>query len=345
MALESRAVDEIRQRMEHIRNIRDSITVDADTHISDPDRLPPGLKARCDATPNFFHGRPISAEGLLREMELAGVDLALVWQNPAATEYTADKALNAERLRAANRYIRTAAQRFPDRFFPAGWTDPVALDMKDALAIVDECVTEFGFAIVKLNPAQNAYPIDSDGAFRLIDRIVELGAVPAFHFGADTPYTPVEGLERVARRHPDHPVIGIHFGGGGGAFVPSETHYHGAHALGLRQPNIFFIESAKHDAYIESDLVAYRLAGRDASRRIFLGSDCPYGKPAWHYGGFRSLLRSLADGKATNDPRLQAHPDLIDGEAAQDYLGRNFADFAVAACERLLATHQANRLS
>lgn len=329
----------IEARIAFLEGARDRLTCDIDTHISDPGMVAPDMRDRSKRDPNYFHGRPIDGPTLLREMDQAGVDLALCWQNPSVTRYTDDRAANQAALSRANRYIADFATVHPERVYPAGWTDPSALGVERACAVVDECVLELGCAVVKLNPAQNAYAIDSEDVFAVVDRIVARGAVPAFHFGPDTPYTPVEGLERVAARHPDHPVIGIHFGGGGAGYLESEDFCHAARALGLRQTNIHYIESAKRDTHIESDLIAYRLAGPEHRRRIFLGSDAPYGRQAWNFGGYRAMFAGLADGANHTDPRLRADPTLFDAETIQAYLGANFADFAAAACRRILAVN------
>ena len=148
-------------------------------------------------------------------MDHAGVDMALCWQNPAVITYTDDRRENFAMLRAANEAIFELAQRHSTRVIPAGWTDPQALGEDAAAQLVQICVEEWGFPIVKLNPAQNRYPIDNPMVLRMVERIVALGAVPAFHFGADTEFTPAEGLRTVALQHPDWPVIGVHMGGGG----------------------------------------------------------------------------------------------------------------------------------
>lgn len=327
---------QIENRIAFLTQERDRLTCDTDNHISDPDMIPDAMRERCARDPNYFHGRPIDGPMLLREMNSARVDLALCWQNPSATRYGPDKDKNSALLRQANQYIADMAVQHPERIYPAGWTDPSALGVDNARAMVDTCVRELGFAIVKLNPAQNAYPIDSNDTFKVVDRIVELGAVPAFHFGPDTPYTPVEGLERLAARYPGHPVIGVHFGGGGGGYVESEEFYHAARDLGLRQTNIHYIESAKRDAHIESDLITYRLAGPEHWRRIFLGSDAPYGRQNWNFGGYRAMFNFLAEGANHTDPRLQKNPNLFDADTVQDFMGRNFADFAATACRRIL---------
>ena len=66
---------------------------------------------------------PISAEDAILEMDMAGVDMALAWQNPATTVYSGGPAANTGALTQANRYMLDSALRYPDRFIPAGWVD------------------------------------------------------------------------------------------------------------------------------------------------------------------------------------------------------------------------------
>ncbi len=311
---------------EYLAQNQDRLVIDADAHATDLERMPPVLRERYLSNAEYYHGRPVSAEDLLAEMEMASVDMALIWQNPSSTGYTSEAAENAARLLEANRYVWDAARRFEFRFIPAGWTDPKACGLDGALRIAETCVREFGFSIVKMNPAQNRYPIDSPEVVAVVDRIVELGAVPAFHFGADTPFTPAEGLRAVARRHPDRPVLAVHMGGGGAAYEQAEPLYQQARRLGLDQPNIHYAISAKRDTHIESDFVAYQAIGEPFSRHLFCGSDAPYGRMTWHFGGYRALLQSLAS----------ARPTLFSGEAVQGYLGGNLARFAAANIRHVL---------
>ena len=328
--------DQIEDRIAFLSQSRDSLTCDADTHISDPDMISESCGERLAGEPNYFHGRPIDGPQLIREMDGAGVDMALSWQNPSATCYGNDRDQNYATLLRANEYIVHVARTYPTRIFPAGWTDPKAVGVENAKNMAEECVCRLGFSLVKLNPAQNAYAIDSDDVVTVVQRIVELGAVPAFHFGPDTPYTPVDGLERLAAEFPEQPILGIHFGGGGGGYVESEQFYHDARAMGLRRTNVYFIQSAKRDTHAESDFITYRLAGPQHWRRIFVGSDAPYGRQSWNFGGYRQMFKYLAEGSNHTDARVRDNPDLFDEQAAQDFLGRNFADFAVSSCRRIL---------
>jgi predicted TIM-barrel fold metal-dependent hydrolase len=314
--------------------------IDADVHISDLDSLNNARRLRYDSTSDYYHGRPISAEDAVREMDMGGVDMALIWQNPSATTYPGDADANTDSLARANRYIHDSALRFPDRFIPAGWVDAKACGLANTFALIDTLIRDFGFAIVKLNPAQNRYALDSSESLSVVDYIVKRGAIPAFHFGADTPYTPAEALRRVAERHPDRPLIAVHMGGGGAGYLEAEPLYEMARLLGLQYPNIRYVFSAKRDAHIESDLIAYQLAGEPFCRHLFCGSDAPYGRMTWNFGGFRAMFASLLDGARHTDPRVRACPGLFTPDAVRNYLGGNFARMAADAYRSLLALAQ-----
>lgn len=315
---------------------RHRLTIDADVHASDLDGLSGDLRRRYEATPDYYHGRPISAEDILAETAMAAVDMALIWQNPAATSYTDDPDYNFESLLAANRYVLEAAGRHPEKFIPGGWVDPRACGVEGALRMAETLITEFGFLFVKMNPAQNRFPIDSEPVRRVAERIVELGGIPAFHFGADTPFTPSEGLERIAALNPDHPILAVHMGGGGAGYVEADDLCRQARELGLRHPSIRFALSAKRDTHIESDLITYQVAGEPFSRNLFCASDAPYGRMTWNFGGFRAMLASLRDGGRHTDARLKVNPAPFTAEAVQGYLGGNFAEFALTGYRFLL---------
>jgi predicted TIM-barrel fold metal-dependent hydrolase len=336
MPLTQSARETIATRLRHLQAVRDVVTIDADTHPSSPALYSEALLRRLAKDPNYFHGRPISEEDLLRDMDRAGVDMALCWQNPAVTVYGEDRSANFDALRAANAAIASFARRNPARVIPAGWTDPAALGEDAAAELVRVCVEEWGFPIVKMNPAQNRYPIDSPMVFRLVERIVALDAVPAFHFGGDTEFTPAEGLRNVALRHPDRRIMGVHMGGGGADYLGGEPLYQATRALGLACPNLFFIESAKRDTHIESDFIAYRAAGLPFAHNIAVGSDAPYGRVSWNFGGYRAMFAHLRDGAAHGDPRLRERPALIDESAERDFMGRNLAELVIGIDRRLL---------
>lgn len=302
-----------------------SPVIDADTHITHVEHAAPEVRRRYFANAEYFHGRPNSAEDLIAELDLSGVDLALCWQDPGSTPYGPGEDENAETLLAANRYVFEAAHRFPGRIVPAGWTDPRACGRSNAARIAEICVREFGFFIVKMNPAQNAYPIDGPEVLAVVDRIVELGAVPAFHFGADSPFTPASGLERLLLRHPGHPFIAVHMGGGGASYEGGEELALLARRLGLRYPQLRYILSAKRDTHMEADLILYQQTGPPFSENLFCASDAPYGRVSWNFGGFRQMLRTL-------ETRC---PAFFTPETSANFLGRNFSRFALESLARL----------
>lgn len=335
MLLES-ARNRVKYQLEYLETNRNRLVIDGDTHATDTEAMHASLKVQMDAGSDYYHGRPVSAEDLMAEMNMAGVDMALIWQNPAATVYTNHPEADFKALFNANLYIYETALKYPDRFIPAGWTDPKALGVNNAKKLVNICVNEFGFAIVKMNPAQNAFPIDSEPVVEVFDHIVRLGAVPAFHFGADTEFTPAEGLRNLANRFPEHPIIGVHMGGGGAAYPVAEELYQKARLLGLECPNIHFVLSAKRDTHIESDLITYTLAGEQPSSRIFCGSDAPYGRMTWNFGGYRAMFKSLIDGRKHTDSRVRVNETLFTDRIAGKYMGGNLALFMIDAYSRIL---------
>ena len=85
--------------------------------------------------------------------------------------------------------------------------------IENALRVIDICFFEFGFPIIKLNPAQNAFPITSDEVLTVTERIASLGEVTTFHYGFDTEFTPASGLEKVAQKLPKSSFLAVHMGG------------------------------------------------------------------------------------------------------------------------------------
>ncbi len=336
MRITEEAARRIAARCTYLASKGRMLVMDGDVHPTPMAALPDDVADRVRRDPNYYHGRPLVAEDLIAALDRAGIDMAMCWQNPAVLAYIDDEQENYRRLRAANAAIAYLAVEHPTRVMPAGWTDPKALGLELAQRLAQECVAEFAMPVVKMNPAQNSYPIDDPMVLAVVDTIVEMGAVPAFHFGADTLYTPASGLETVALRHPHHPVIGVHMGGGGGHFVEAEETYQAARELGLRRPNVFYVLSAIRDPHIESALLSYAAAGDPFRRNIAVGSDAPYGNMIWNFGGFRALFAAMKPGNY-GDPRLAANPDLLNEETTAGFMGGNLAALIVAADKRIIA--------
>ncbi|PRY22245.1 putative TIM-barrel fold metal-dependent hydrolase [Aliiruegeria haliotis] len=322
-------------RARFLEDNKDRLAIDGDVHPTPPALVPADMAARMDADPNYFHGHPLLSGTFLENLDLAGLDMALCWQNPSTVIYTDDLETNTDALRNSNEAIAALADAYPERVIPAGWTDPKALGVANAIAIARHCVETLAMPVVKMNPAQNAYPIDDPMVLETLDEIVAMGAIPAFHFGADTEFTPTEGLVSVAARHPDHPVIAVHMGGGGAHFVVAEETYQTARAAGLENPNIFYILSAKRDVHMVSDLITYAAAGDPSCRNIALGSDAPYGDMLFQFSGFRALFDAFA-GASYPEQRLAQNPALFDPATVQGFMGRNMAELVANAYGRIV---------
>ena len=330
MAFESAALVEISRLTNFLKDRAGDLIIDADVHVTDTKRFPPR------AVEHYYHGRPVSGEDIVREMDSAGISLSNIWQNPAATPDTGSEDENAEALLTANAYVAECASRFQGRFIPSGWTDPKACGVSNAIRIAEICVRRFGFALVKMNPAQNRFPMDSQAVVAVADRIVELGAAPTFHFGADSEFTPISALRTLAKRYDPHPIVAVHMGGGGASYLGAEQMYHEARELGLKHSNIRYIFSAIRDTYIEEALITYQIAGAPYSSNLFCGSDAPYGRMAWNFGGFRAMFRSLCDNTRHSDPRVRSRPGLFCEDAVQRYMGGNFATFVLETYRHIL---------
>lgn len=336
MALSPDILQRIAERFAHLTAYGGTLVIDGDVHPTQREDLPEDIRARVENDPNYYHGRPLLAEDLVATLDLAGVDMALCWHNPAVLPYCDDQDENYRRLYRANGAISALARQHPDRVIPAGWTDPKALGVENACRLARECVADFAMSVVKMNPAQNEYPIDDPMVLVVVDTIVGMGAVPAFHFGGDSLFTPPEGLRAVARHLGEHPVIGVHMGGGGGHFVAGDPVYIGARKLGLDCPNVFYVLSAIRDPHIESALLTYAAAGAPYSENLAVGSDAPYGNMVWNFGGMRALLAALG-APEYRDRRLAAAPHLIDAPVISGVMGGNLARLVAAADARVLA--------
>ncbi|HSJ66378.1 MAG TPA: amidohydrolase family protein [Anditalea sp.] len=334
--MNSTSLDFILHQRDFIKSHNDELVIDTDTHITHPKLIGAQVKYKMKTYKGYFQGMPITAEQLINEMDLNGVDMALTWQNPACIDYGKNQKVNYQKLMEANEYIYTSSRKYPTRFIPAGWTDPMALGVDLAKQCVEKLVVEYGFPIVKMNPAQNEFYMDSPMVFEVLETIIGLNAIPAFHVGSDTEYTSVEALEKIAKTFPETPIIAVHMGGGGAGYNEAECNYHAIRNLGLKYANLKFPLSAKRDTHIESDLISYKLAGNKFYKNLFYASDAPYGKIAWNVGGFKSLLKNLRSPEYLADVRLQEHPNLFDQDSERQIMGRNFAAFISEIYSKIL---------
>lgn len=116
--MKPQAKQHIAHQIAYLKANKDVLTIDADTHISDIENLAAPLRKQYSESDNYYHGKPISAEDLIAEMEMAGVDMCLSWQNPAVTLYGNDRNKNFDALLSANQYVFDRVEKYPNRIIP-----------------------------------------------------------------------------------------------------------------------------------------------------------------------------------------------------------------------------------
>jgi predicted TIM-barrel fold metal-dependent hydrolase len=233
--------------------------IDADVHIS----------------PTPQGGNSITIDELLRRMDRCGVDKAVTWLQPPYVRSEID---------AGNAYVVQAMREHPDRILGFGWADPnlgIERAIEEARRALDQ-----GCYGVKLNGAQNAYPIDNPRlAMPIIETIAGAGSVLALHVGADAyDDTHPARVARIARAFPELRILVIHMGGA--AFHDLSA---AAIAVAQEHPNLTLIGSAVRAIPI---LTAIRTLGAD---RVCFGSDTPFELMHVELAKYRALL----DGEIT----------------------------------------------
>jgi uncharacterized protein len=234
--------------------------VDADVHIS----------------PTPQGGVSITADELLRRMDLAGVDQALTWLQPP---------YERGELEASNAYVAETMRRHPDRILGFGWADP-RLGVERASRAVRTSIDDHGFYGVKLNGAQNEFPIDDPKlALPVIEAIAEADTVLALHVGVDAiDQTHPMRVASIASRFPELRILMVHMGG-----VGFHDASNAAITVARNHPNVTLIGSAVRAVSI---LNAIHALGPD---RVCFGSDTPFNLMHVELAMYRALLDGEVD--------------------------------------------------
>jgi hypothetical protein len=244
------------------------------------------IDADCHISSHRFDALAMTADDLLRDMDRAGVDKALVWLKPP---YTRDVA-------PENRAVAEAMRAHPDRLLGFGWANP-RLGKQVAETEIARCFEEYGFYGIKFNGAQDEYVIDAPEVMPLIERAAGYGKPIAFHIGADYyESTHPTRLGRIAARFPEITFLMIHMGGAGKPALDRS-----AIEVARAHPNITLIGSAIDERPI---LNAIETLGPD---RLCFGSDMPFNLMHVQLAKYRALLRDH------------------DADAQAKVLGRNIA--------------------
>lgn len=213
--------------------------IDADCHISS--RAP---------------AQGISIDGLLAQLDAAGVDKAVCWP---MVSYTREMATD-------NRAIYEGAKQHPDRIIPFGGVNPL-LGLDLAQDELERCIESYGVRGVKLNGARDGYSIDDPTlSLPLIDKIAEAGLVLALHIGAnDFERTHPYRVAKISARHPQLPIMIVHMGGA------AHPDLHDAVIdLAAQHPQWYLIDS---ETDYRKELKALEELG---ASRVCYGSDTPF---------------------------------------------------------------------
>jgi hypothetical protein len=234
------------------------------------------IDADCHISPTPEGGVSIGIDELLRRMDRAGVDKALTWLQPPYRREVSE----------ANAYVRRAMCDHPDRILGFGWADP-NLGVDAARGEARRCLTEYGFYGVKLNGAQNNFPIDDTKlSLPVIEQIAALGGRLAFHVGADAfENTHPFRVAKVADRFPELEILVVHMGGVGHADLTKAVV-----EFARERPKLTLIGSAVRDTAV---LNAIRALGAD---RVCFGSDTPFALMHAQLAMYRAVLEDFPEG-------------------------------------------------
>jgi len=198
-------------------------------------------------------GWKMSAAECIERMDEAGVDVA------AAMTIADLPGINPQALEL----IVDACNDYPGRLY--GFIRLHPWYRAEAMALLDEAVTRYGFRGLKLHPVSSlAHPSGAD-TIALIRRAGELGVPTLFHCG-DEPMTTPLSIEPAAVACPEALVILGHMGG--------YFHVDEAIEVAERQPNIVLETSAM--PYPEKIREAVERIGAE---RVVFGSDGPVSSP------------------------------------------------------------------
>jgi predicted TIM-barrel fold metal-dependent hydrolase len=203
-----------------------------------------------------------TADALLREMDAAGADRAIVFSFAQ---------------RVDNEAVLESARRHPDRLVPFAVINPWLEDAVDSLARSFDA----GARGLKLHPIAHGFPLDRhDLVDPLLDLTADRGLPVIAHCTAD-PMSVPNCLGELARTYPGIPFLMAHMG--------HMYDTNGAIATARRWPNVYLETSG---AFYRSIRKAIREVGPD---RVVMGSNSPTGSLAEE----REKLRLAVDDLGT----------------------------------------------
>jgi len=238
------------------------------------------VDADCHISP-IREGVNITVDELLRRMDRAGVDKALVWLAPPYKR----------EIDESNAYVCQSVRAHPDRLMGFGWADP-RLGVQKARERARKCIHQYSLHGVKLNGAQNDFFIDApDLSMPVVEEIARTGRLLAFHCGVDAfERTHPSRIARIARQFPDTQILCVHMGGVG---FPDMSR--AAIEMAQECPNLHLIGSMVMHTSV---LNAVKTLGAD---RVSFGSDTPFALMHVCVAMYNALL----DGEVTPEQKAQ----------------------------------------
>jgi len=233
------------------------------------------VDADCHISP-LREGMNIKVDELLRRMDKAGVDKALVWLTPTYRR----------EIDESNAYVYASVKAHPDRLLGFGWADP-RLGLDKAREAVKRCTDDYGFFGVKLNGAQNEFFVDDLViTMPIVEEIARTGRCIAFHCGVDAyERTHPFRIAKIARQFPEMQILVAHMGGVGfpdmsKAMIEFAQEY----------PNLHLIGSMINHTSILDGIQAL------GPERICFGSDTPFALMHVCVAMYQAMLQDFDSG-------------------------------------------------
>jgi len=140
----------------------------------------------------------ITAEELIQQMQVAGVDKAVIFGAGPVIKPT------------MNKQIAEARRKYPDKFIAFARVNPY--DGQSAIDEVTDMVRNYGMKGLKLHPGFQSFKIDSVFTVKLLEGIAGLHIPVLFHIGEPPHLCHPAQAETIADRFPDVPIILGHTG-------------------------------------------------------------------------------------------------------------------------------------
>ncbi len=244
----------------------------------------------CHAHVGEFIGYDLGEDTLLSELDRGGVALALISNIDGAAVPGKTRDLQEA---AANRAAAHAVRRHPDRLRGLLWARPCSGGSAACLAtFLEERLrlppghpwTSRVFVGIKMHPEMNAFPADDPRVDPYLEVAAEHGIPVVFHCDGSVEEASAERIHRLARRHPDVPVVLYHMGFGG----PHEPSIQAVEEAVAQGDADLYLETAQ--APVEAVLEGLRRVGPE---RVLFGTDATY-YGRGHYDHYRALKAALA---------------------------------------------------